>query len=279
MANNNEFSHNGSQKNGSKLTVILLVIVGVLLIAVVAMMLILLLPGEEVPETTPTTPTDAPIDPSTEPPTDAPTDPPKEMMESMAELYAQNDDIVGWIKIEGTKIDYPVMHTPDEEDKYIHLSFEGKYSFGGVPYIKEECSLDPESDNLIFYGHNMNNGTMFQNLMNYKKENYWKEHPTISFTTLYEERTYEILAVLEDRIYSNDEDVFKFYDFIDAEDEAEYNEAIQYFKDNALYDTGVDAEYGDQLITLVTCAYHVKNGRMVVVAREVTADDTTATAE
>lgn len=277
MANNNEFSNNGSQKKGSKLTVVLLVIAGVLLLVVVAMLLMLMLPREDAPETTP--PTVPTTEPPTDPPTDTPTDPPKEMLESMAELYAKNDEIVGWIKIDGTKIDYPVMHTPDEEDKYIHTDFEGKYSFGGVPYIKEECSLDPESDNLIFYGHNMNNGTMFQNLMNYKKEDFWKEHPTISFTTLYEERTYEILAVLEDRIYRNDEDVFKFYDFIDAEDEAEYDEAIQYFKDHSLYDTGVDAEYGDHLITLVTCAYHVKNGRMVVVAREVPADDAAATVE
>ena len=87
---------------------------------------------------------------------------------------------------------------------------------------------------------------------------------------MYEEKTYEIIAAFYDRVYYKYEDCFKFYQFIDAEDEAHFQEAIDYFKKTALYDTGVTAEYGDKLITLVTCAYHVDNGRFVVVAKDVT---------
>ena len=204
---------------------------------------------------------------STVPPTE---EKPKSIMPFFIEKMSQNPDIVGWVKIEGTKLDYPVMYTPSEEDKYLHADFENNWSIGGLPYVEEACSMDPESDNLIIYGHNMANGTMFHTLMEYDQKNFWEEHPTISFSTLYEDRTYEIIAAFYDRVYYKYEDCFKFYQFIDAEDEAHFQEAMDYYKKTALYDTGVTAEYGDKLITLVTCAYHVDNGRFVVVAKDVT---------
>ena len=208
------------------------------------------------------------VEETTEPvPTE--TEPPQIMPFFEAKL-AENPDIAGWVKIDGTKVDYPMMYTPNEEDKYLHLDFDGNWSVGGLPYLEEGCSLSPESDNLIIYGHNMANGTMFHTLMSYDQKHFWEAHPTIRFSTLYEERTYEIIAAFYDRVYYKYEDCFKFYQFIDAEDEAHFQEAIDYFKKTALYDTGVTAEYGDKLITLVTCAYHVDNGRFVVVAKDVT---------
>jgi sortase B len=197
-----------------------------------------------------------------------PTEP--QLLPFFEEKLTQNPDIAGWVKIEGTKLDYPMMYTPNEEDKYLHLDFDGNWSVGGLPYLEEGCSLSPESDNLIIYGHNMANGTMFHTLMSYDQKHFWEAHPNIRFSTLYEERTYEIIAAFYDRVYYKYEDCFKFYQFIDAEDEAHFQEAIDYFKKTALYDTGVTAEYGDKLITLVTCAYHVDNGRFVVVAKDVT---------
>ena len=208
------------------------------------------------------------VEETTEPvPTE--TEPPQ-IMPFFEAKQAENPDIAGWVKIDGTKLDYPMMYTPNEEDKYLHLDFDGNWSVGGLPYLEEGCSLSPESDNLIIYGHNMANGTMFHTLMSYDQKHFWETHPTIRFSTLYEERTYEIIAAFYDRVYYKYEDCFKFYQFIDAEDEAHFQEAIDYFKKTALYDTGVTAEYGDKLITLVTCAYHVDNGRFVVVAKDVT---------
>lgn len=182
-----------------------------------------------------------------------------------AQLYQQNPDMVGWIKIEGTAIDYPVMHTPADPEKYLHVNFEGAYSYPGVPFVDAACTMD--SDNLLIYGHNMPNGTMFRSLMQYQQKNFWQNHPTIVFNTLYEEQEYEVLAAFYDRVYYKTEDVFKFYQFIDPETEEEFDEGIAQFKEKALYDTGVTAEYGDRLITLVTCAYHTDHGRFVVVAR------------
>lgn len=216
----------------------------------------------------------APTEPSTEETTE-PTDPPTEgdtepqMLPHMKELYDQNPDIVGWLTIEDTVVDYPVMHTPDDGEKYIHLTFDGHYSFAGELFIEDDCSMDPESDNLIIYGHNMKDGTKFRPIMSYRKADFWEEHKTMTFTTLYEERTYEVVAAFYDRVYYKHENVFKFYQFIDAEDEEDFNEAIAYYQRKAIVDTGVTPEYGDRLLTLVTCTSYTDDGRFVVIAREV----------
>ena len=204
------------------------------------------------------------------------TEPPR-MLPKMEVLYASNPDTIGWITIPDTKVDYPVMYTPYEPEKYIHANFKEQFSIGGLPFIEDACSMDPESDNLIIYAHNMNDGSQFQNITNYAYKRFGLEHPTIQFSTLYEERTYEVVAAFPDKVYKPTEDVFKFYQFIDYENEEEFNEAMTYFKEKSAYDTGVTPVYGDKFITLVTCAYHVKNGRFVVVARQVTPEVTLET--
>ena len=192
----------------------------------------------------------------------------REYLPFLQEKRAENEDIVGWLTIEGTRIDYPVMYTPEDPEKYLHLGFDQKYSFAGLPFIDANCSLDPESDNLIIYAHNMLDGSMFRSLMNYEEKPYWQQHPTIKLDLWDEAREYEVLAAFRDRVYYKTENCFKFYKFIDAESEDSYREAIDYYKTHACYDTGVTAQPGDKLITLVTCAYHTENGRFVVVARE-----------
>lgn len=265
-----------SRKLNKKILVAAVVLVAVILVGVVV--------GLEMIRRNQTQP-----DPATEPSTQSTTeqvqtDPATEpdepvMLDYMAELYAQNPEIVGWLKIEDTVVDYPVMHTPDDPQKYIRKNFEGGYSVGGTLFIDGSCSMDPQSDNLIIYGHNMKNGTMFSTVKSYEKKSFWEKHPEIQFTTLYEERTYEVLAAFYDRVYYKYENVFKFYQFIDAETEEDFDEAISYFKENSVYDTGVTAEYGDSLIMLVTCSYHTDYGRFVVVAREKTEDALEITTE
>ncbi|MBQ6999912.1 MAG: class B sortase [Oscillospiraceae bacterium] len=192
-----------------------------------------------------------------------------EMLEHMAELYMENPDTIGYVKIADTKLDYPVMFTPDDEEKYIRKDFKGRFSIAGLPFMNEDCSLDPRSDNIIIYGHNMYDGTAFRTLLKYDQKPFWEKHPTFTFSTLYEEKEYEIISCFYDRVYLKTENVFKFYKFINAEDEEDFDYAIEQFKKKSLYDTGVTAEYGDNLVTLVTCAYHVDNGRFVVVGKEI----------
>ena len=100
---------------------------------------------------------------------------------NMKKLKEMNSDCIGWIYIEDTKVNYPVMYTPQEAEKYLRKNFYGKYSTGGVPFIDIRCPLN--SKNLIIYGHNMKNGTMFGGLKKFLDEDYRKAHKTIEFET------------------------------------------------------------------------------------------------
>ena len=187
------------------------------------------------------------------------------MLQQYAGLYEENQDLVGWLSIEGMKIDYPVMQ--NEDDKYyLHRDFYGNDSKYGCLYVREQADLDAGT-NFIIYGHNMKDGSMFGDLDLYGKESFFKEHPTVSFDTLYEERTYEIVAVFRSQVYNVDDDVFKYYQFYEAETQEDFEDFYGNIKELSLYDTGVEAEFGDTFLTLSTCAYHVKDGRLVVVAK------------
>lgn len=187
------------------------------------------------------------------------------MLERYTVLYEENKDLVGWLSIEGMKIDYPVMQGEDDE-YYLHHDFYGKDSKYGCLYVKEQADLDAGT-NFIIYGHNMKDGSMFGDLDMYLKESFYQEHPVIVFDTLYEERTYDIIAVFRSQVYNEDEDAFKYYQFYEADTEEEFEDFYGSIRELSLYDTGVEAKYGDTFLTLSTCAYHVPDGRLVVVAK------------
>ena len=191
----------------------------------------------------------------------------KTFIPEYSELYEQNRDMVGWIKIDDTKLNYPVMQSIDEPNFYLKHKFDKSYSDYGCPYVQENCDVLDPSDNLIFYGHHMNDGSMFATLDNYKSEAFWKEHNIIHFDTLTDRNDYEIVAVFKTVVYTDSPDSFKYYQFTNAENEDEFNAYIGKCKELALYDTGVTAEYGDKLISLSTCEYSQSNGRIVVVAK------------
>lgn len=180
-------------------------------------------------------------------------------------LYEENQDFVGWLSIEDMKIDYPVMQCEDDE-YYLHHDFYGGDSKYGCLYVRNRADCD-SGTNFIIYGHNMKDGSMFGDLDFYLQESFYLEHPIISFDTLYEERTYEIIAVFRSQVYHSDDDVFKYYQFYEADTEEEFNDFYRNIKELSLYDTGVEAAFGDTFLTLSTCAYHVTDGRLVVVAK------------
>ena len=184
--------------------------------------------------------------------------------EKYAEVFAQNDDLIGWISIPGTRIDYPVMQTKDNPNFYLKHAFDKSYSSYGVPYMQENCDVGI-SDNLVLYGHHMNNGSMFSDLCKYESEDFYREHKTIRFDTLDSFGEYEVIAAFKTVAYS--EEGFKYYHFVNAESAGAFDGFIAECKALALYETSVSAEYGDQLITLSTCEYSRTNGRMVVVAK------------
>lgn len=220
------------------------------------------LAGLVLEEPVPTLPPDSPENPTGP----EETVPQMTAFEKYAEVYEQNTDLVGWIRIDGTNINYPVMQTIDSPNFYLKHGFNKQYSDYGVPYVQENCTLGI-SDNTIIYGHHMSNGSMFADLCKYESEDFYREHKTIRFDTLSGFGEYEIVTVFKTVAYS--EAGFKYYHFVDAEDEAAFYAFLSECKAHSLYDTGVSASYGDKLITLSTCEYSRTNGRMVVVAKKI----------
>ena len=193
----------------------------------------------------------------------------KTVLPELAELFQQNSDLAGWIRIEDTNINYPVMHTPDNPDFYLKHGFDKEYSDYGCPYVQDNCDVQLPSDNVILYGHHMKNGSMFPDLEKFKNQDFWQEHKTFFFNTVTDRYEYEIVAVFKTFVYSDSPESFKYYHFVNAETPEDFSAFIDRCKELAIYDTGVSAEYGDKLITLSTCEYSRTNGRLVVVAKRV----------
>ena len=164
------------------------------------------------------------------------------MLECYYSLYQQNNDMVGWIKIPDTPVDYPVVKYSDNEF-YLHKNFNKEYQFSGIPFL--DYQSNDESVNKIIYAHNMKNGTMFASLADYEDKSFYDAHKNIMYDTLYDKGEYEIVYAFTTKVGASNE--FKYYNYAD---------------------TGVNTVYGDSLITLSTCAYHTSNERFVVIARK-----------
>lgn len=221
-------------------------------------------PASEPPEASP--------EPTSEPtPTPEPT--PEPVDNPYRDSFLANGDMAAWLSIPGTAIDYPVMWTPGDEEYYLHRGFDGKRNQNGCLILDTDSCLEPLTTNLIIHGHNMKSGAMFGTLENYKDEAFYQEHTVITLYTKEKQRNYEIIAVFRSQVYKKTDQVFKFYKFFQADTAEEFDDFYQNIKTLSLYDTGVTAEFGDCLITLSTCAYHVERGRFVVVAKEVESGD------
>ena len=191
-----------------------------------------------------------------------------ERMLQVKELQKENPDIVGWIEIEGTNISYPVLQGTDNSYYMTHNYKKEEVKDGSI-FLDKDYDWSIPSSNLLMYGHNMGDGAMFQDLLKYEDEEFYKQHPIVRFTTPTEDAEYEIISAFKSRVYyKSEKNVFRYYFFINANNEEEYNEFVTKAKEASFYDTGKNAEYGDQLITLSTCSYHTEDGRFAVVARK-----------
>lgn len=182
--------------------------------------------------------------------------------------YLANVDMAAWIQIPDTPVDYPVMWTPRDEEYYLMRGFDGKSNQNGCLILDTDSCLNPLTTNLIIHGHNMKSGEMFGSLMKYQNEEYYQAHKEIILYTPECQRNYEVIAVFPSQVYKKKDKVFKFYQFFRADTEEEFDYFYNNIKKLSLYDTGVTAEFGDHFLTLSTCAYHVTNGRFVVIAKE-----------
>lgn len=180
-------------------------------------------------------------------------------------LYEENKDIVGWLKIDSTTINYPIMQNINDPNYYLHRDFYKNYSSYGTPYMAKQCNLN--SDNIVIYGHHMKNNKMFGELEKYKSKDFYNNHKIITFTTLEKEYSYEIFAVFKTTVYTKN--TFRYYENINFENKKMYNDFINICKDKSLYQTDIEIKDKEKLITLSTCEYSNKNSRLVIVARKI----------
>lgn len=227
---------------------------------------------------TPSTPSPAPATPAptaaataTPDPTPVPT--PEAVVNPYRDAFLANGDMGAWLQIPDTGIDYPVMWTPRDEEYYLLRDFDGSANNNGCLILDTDSCLDPLTTNLIIHGHNMKSGAMFGTLTDYERESFYQAHKDIILYTEECQRNYEVIAVFRSQVFRKSDDVFKFYQFFQADTQEEFDDFYNNIKEMSLYDTGVTAEFGDHFITLSTCVYHVKYGRFVVVAKEVESGD------
>ncbi len=188
------------------------------------------------------------------------------ILSEYAPLFELNQDFIGWIRIDGTKVSYPVMQSTEWVNYYLKRDFYGNESRHGTIYANESANIKDHSDNITLYGHKMKDGSMFASLHNYKDKAVYDAQPYIEFDTIYDYNTYQIIAVFITDAYL--ETGFAYHNFVDGDEES-FNAFVAKCKELALYDTGVDAEYGDKLLTLSTCEHSIDNGRFVVVAKKI----------
>ena len=198
-------------------------------------------------------------------------------------LYKQNQDLIGWIKIENTRIDYPVMQTREEPQYYLRRNFDKKYDSQGTPFADYRCEvLSPRSYNVIVYGHYTNAGTMFRWLLNYNFKGLYERKKFIQFDTLMEKGIYEVVAafyydasetVLKDVGDEEKEESYEFYNYIEMNGTDGYKRFKKLVDERKLYETESDFDETDELLTLICCApkeySESDEGRFVVIAKKV----------
>jgi len=188
--------------------------------------------------------------------------------EGYAVLSAINPDLKGWLSIPDTTLSYPVVQGEDNS-YYLRRDFFGESDRRGTLFM--DCAADFEGGarNLIIYGHNMSDGSMFASLKKYQDEAYYKEHPSFYITLPEEIREYRIISVFKNDLFSRADEPFQFYDYNVIDSEEQFKEYYQNIKGRSLYDTGVEAGYPDELITLCTCDYSGRDARLLVVGKRI----------
>ena len=193
---------------------------------------------------------------------------PRAYLTKFASLWEMNEDIVGWLSIDGTQVNYPVVQS-DDNDYYLHKDFSKADNKYGIPFADCRVDISKPSTNIPIYSHNMKDGQMFGELINYQSLDYYKQHPVINFDSLYEEGKYKIVGMFIASTLPEHAPNFEYHNFIEAETDQELMDFANEVLSRSLIVTGVDIQPGDHLITLSTCTYDFEEARFAIVARRV----------
>ncbi len=195
-----------------------------------------------------------------------------EILPEYKEIYEENNDLVGWLEIAGTVINYPVLQSDTEEESQFYLthSFAKKKDKNGSLFMDYRNDFVNRDTNIIIYGHNMKSGAMFGTLKKYLEKGYLEKHQTLRFDTIYEHGTYQVIGAFLSEVSYQDEYAFRYYNFLNANNQSEFEAfSVNVMQLSALKDGILDAKYGDQLLTLSTCSSYTDEGRMFIIAKRI----------
>ena len=198
-------------------------------------------------------------------------------------LYTENNDMVGWLEIPETNqpnnpfLAYPVVQTEKDASVgdtgnyyYLKKNFDKQDDSNGTLFMDYRSDFVNPTTNTIIYGHNMKSGLMFGNLSDYyESKDFYESHKTIYFNTLYEHREYEVIAVCLSEVNYQDENSYRYYNFIDASNMDEWNAFTENVKSLSIYPRDFKVNPGTELLTLSTCDSYKQNGRLFIVAKRV----------
>lgn len=197
--------------------------------------------------------------------------------EKLEEWQKINKEVKARLLVEGTMIDYPVVHRPKEKlgDFYLRRDLIGRYAEGGTLFFDKNNKMELNDQNLIIFGHNMPNEAMFGGLERFKDQKFYEKNQKIKLTIKnkdgFEIREYQIFATILSRVKNKQERGFRYYYFYNSKNEEEFQQAVSEIKKMMIYPTELvdDLKWEDELITLSTCEYSQKDGRLAVLAKRI----------
>ena len=190
------------------------------------------------------------------------------VLQEFQPILQQNSNFAGWITIDDTKIDYPIVLTRDGSDYYLHHNFNGEEDINGTLFMDARTDLTNRSTNIIIYGHNMKSGQMFGDLKKFLSEDFFLSHNRLEFDTIYEKGVYEIYAVCLAEVHYRNEKTYRYYNFIQADTQEEFDAFIQNVEQLSVFTREEVPVFGDELLTLSTCNNYTEDGRLFIVARK-----------
>lgn len=197
----------------------------------------------------------------------------KGRLKEFSGLLSANEDVKGWITIKGTNIDYPVLQSgKDDPEYYLHRNIDRNTDKAGSIFLDVNSSVEENTKNMVIYGHNMKStDNMFHYLIKYNDIEYYREHPVITFDTLYHKGQWKIISILKADADVND-DFFNFTRARFANNE-DFLDFIYQLRIRSIYNIPVDVNEEDQIIILSTCSYELDNYRTLIVARKIRDDE------
>lgn len=208
----------------------------------------------------------------------------EDILPEYQELYKRNQDTVGWLKMDGARIDTPIMQTKETPEYYLRRNFDKEDYSGGTPFIDYRCSVFPRrSFNLILYGHYSNGDRLFRRILDYSSEVWTLKNKEFQFDTLEEKGIYEVIAafyydgtdvMLNIPEVNEGEQAYTFYNYIELDSEEGFEQFVQNIEGLNLYKGDIEITKDDKILTIVCCAPKEfsgieEEGRFVLIAKKI----------